>query len=119
MKERAPRSWSLGFLLLAAIAFGIVAVGCSKKPTAPSSSEISGISHGVDAAALKSTIAVQDRHTRDLMSVQGVVAVGTGLDDRGKPAIHVYTESKMAPGKLPEFVEGVRVIEKVRGRSTR
>jgi hypothetical protein len=116
MKERAPRSWSLGFLLLAAIAFGIVAVGCSKKPTAPSSSEISGISHGVDAAALKSTIAVQDRHTRDLMSVQGVVAVGTGLDDRGKPAIHVYTESKMAPGKLPEFVEGVRVIEKVSGK---
>jgi len=44
------------------------------------------------------------------------VAVGTGLDDRGKPAIHVYTESKMAPGKLPEFVEGVRVIEKVSGK---
>lgn len=118
MKERAPRSRSLGFLLLAAIAFGVVVVGCSKQPTAPTATDVgqSGISRGIDAAALRSTIAVQDRHTRDLISVQGVVAVGTGLDDRGKPAIHVYTESKMAPGKLPEMIEGVRVIEKVNGK---
>ncbi|HET9328541.1 MAG TPA: hypothetical protein VFQ05_17375, partial [Candidatus Eisenbacteria bacterium] len=118
MKERAPRSRSLGFLLLVAIAAGIVAVGCSKQPTAPTTADLgrNGITHGIDASMLRATIAVQDRHTRDLMQVQGVVAVGTGLDDRGKPAIHVYTESKMAPGKLPEMVEGVRVIEKVNGK---
>jgi hypothetical protein len=116
MKVR-PRS-SVTVFLFAAIAVAILAVGCSKQPTAPRTADLgrNGITQGVDMAALRPVIAVQDRHTRDLMKIPGVVAVGTGLDDRGKAAIHVYTESKMAPGKLPELIEGVRVIEKVSGK---
>ena len=118
MKEQAPRSRSLGLFLLAAIAIGIVViVGCSKQPTAPTTADLgrSGITQ-IDVAALRSTIAVQDRHTRDLMAVRGVVAVGTGVDEAGKAVIHVFTESKLAPGRLPEMVEGVRVVEQVSGK---
>jgi hypothetical protein len=112
-----PRS-SVTVFLLAAIAVAFVAVGCSKQPTAPRTADVdrNAITQGVTLSALKPVMAVQDRHNSDLMRIPGVVAVGTGLDEHGKPAIHVYTESKMAPGKLPEMIEGVRVIEKVSGK---
>jgi len=119
MKERASRSRSLALLLLTAITVGLVAIGCSKQPpTAPKSADIgrSAITMRMDHPALQATVAVQDRHNRDLMAVRGVVAVGTGIDAAGKPVIHVFTESKLAPGRLPETLEGVRVVEQVSGK---
>ena len=118
MKERPSRSRSLVVLILAAIAFGIVAVGCSKQPPTAPKSDVGGsaITMRMDHPALQATVAVQNRHNSELMGVHGVVAVGTGLDAAGKPVIHVFTESKLAPGKLPEMVEGVRVVEQVNGK---
>jgi hypothetical protein len=119
MKDRWSRSRSVLLLLLLAIAVGIAAVGCSKQPpTAPRTADLGRnvISQGVSMAALRPTIAVQDRHNRELMAVAGVVAVGTGVDEHGKAVIHVFTETKLAPGKLPEVLEGVRVVEQVSGK---
>ena len=115
---RLSRPPLLMIAIVALIALGVALVGCSKQPpTAPHSSSDAGASLlRVDAAALKSTIAVQNRHNLDLMKVPGVVAVGTGIDAAGKPEIHVYTESKLAPGRLPIEVEGVRVVELVNGK---
>ncbi len=121
MKDHPPRSRSLLFLLLLllAIAIGIAIAGCSKQPpTAPRAADVgrNAISAPIDIASLRATLAVQNRHNNDLMSVRGVVAVGTGVDATGKAVIQVFTESKMAPGKLPETVEGVRVVEQVSGK---
>src|SRR3989442_2529330 len=69
-----------------------------------------------DPSPLRAVIAVQDRHNRALMSVPGVVAVGTGLDETGRAVIHVFTEAKSAPGRLPVDLEGVRVVEFVSGK---
>jgi hypothetical protein len=63
---------------------------------------------------------VQDRHTRDLMAVQGVVAVGTGLDDHGKAAIRVHGNQD-GPGRCPRWSrasgdrEGERKIYAMKG----
>ena len=102
--------------IVALIALGMALVGCSKKaPTAPQTSYEVGVLK-LDARVLQSTIAVQNRHNQDLMRVPGVVAVGTGVDETGRAVIHVFTESKLAPGRLPLEVEGVRVVEQVNGK---
>jgi hypothetical protein len=101
--------------IVALIALGLALVGCSKKaPTAPqTSNELSVMK--LDARILQSTIAVQNRHNLDLMRVPGVVAVGTGVE-AGRAVIHVFTESKLAPGRLPNEVEGIPVVEQVNGK---
>ena len=118
MKERFRRFTVPMLLLVATIVFGVVVVGCSKQPTAPQSSDLDrgAAAMRADHPALLATIAVQNRHTRELIRTEGVVAVGTGLDESGKPAIRVFTESKMAPGRLPAVLEGVRVVEVVSGK---
>src|SRR5438132_1367741 len=120
MKDRSTQRRMLVSLLLlgAGLAAGIVMWGCSKKaPTAPSQSAVGYMATPqVDLNALRAVIAVQDRHNRALMAVPGVVAVGTGVDETGRAVIHVYTESKLAPGRLPTDVEGVAVVERVSGK---
>src|SRR5262245_12753416 len=44
----------------------------------------------VTEAQLQPVLTVQKSHEAQLFAVPGVVAVGTGLTDEGKPAIHVY-----------------------------
>jgi hypothetical protein len=118
MKDRSTQR-RMFVLLGVMFAFGLLLWGCGKmSPTAPgqSSGSSSLATPQIDASQLRAVMAVQDRHTRNLMQVADVVAVGTGLDENGSPAIHVYTESKLAPGRLPSRVEGVRVIEFVSGK---
>lgn len=120
MKDRSTQRRMLVALLVlgAGLMAGITMWGCSKKaPTAPSQSSVGYVSTPqIDASALRAVIAVQDRHNRALMSVPGVVAVGTGLDETGRAVIHVFTEAKSAPGRLPVDLEGVRVVEFVSGK---
>jgi hypothetical protein len=66
--------------------------------------------------AVQAAMSVQDRHTPDIMRVDGVVGTATGLDDHGRPAIHVYTERALAPGKIPASLDGYPVISIVTGK---
>jgi hypothetical protein len=122
MKDRSTQRRKLVALLVlgAGLLAGITMWGCSKKaPTAPSQSSSSGTYMSmpqVDLNALRAVVAVQDRHTRALMGVPGVVAVGTGLDESGRAVIKVFSEAQLAPGRLPIDLEGVRVVEFVTGK---
>jgi hypothetical protein len=70
-----------------------------------------------DDASVQAVMAVQDRHTAELMQIPGVVGVATGLDPaNGKAAIKVYTEKALPPGQLKKEFDGVKVIEEVTGK---
>ena len=107
--------------LAAVAALGIVVWGCSTNPVGESPVSVSNNSGAVilspDDAAVASVMAVQDRHTAEIMKVPGVVGVATGLDPAsGKAAIKVYTEKQLPPGQLKKEYEGVKVVEEVTGK---
>ncbi len=127
MHDRSPaRSWSWMGRFLACIAIaGLVWVGCSEfadQPSAPSTPE--PVTEGADAGALAGKIqqrvlevmAVQDRHTPQLMQIPDVLGTATGLDENGDAVIQVLTERQVPASRLPAQVDGVRVVQLVTGR---
>jgi hypothetical protein len=109
--------------LAAAAVLGIVVWGCSTNPLGTespvnvSSGSSSAVVLSPDDPQVASVMAVQDRHTAELMKVPGVVGVATGLDPAsGKAAIKVYTEKALPPGQLKKEFEGVKVVEEVTGK---
>ncbi len=115
---RRRRSFVVPVLLVGALAIGLALFGCGTRPsTAPdgSSSNLSTNLAPVDLQAVRKVIDVQNRHTSDLMRVHDVVAVGTGLDETGRPVIHVFSANKLPEGRLSGMLEGVRVVEIVNG----
>jgi hypothetical protein len=118
-------SRSLRAFLVAAPVFALVIWGCSKNPlssTGESPVNLTSGSISGDAMSLSpsnpevaAVMQVQDRNTAALFRVDGVVAVGTSLDERGKAVIRVYTETA-AHGPLPIELEGVRVVHEVSGK---
>jgi len=82
----------------------------------PNTSGDAGAVLRLDNPAVQAVIHVQDRNTVSLMRVAGVVGTATGLDDAGRIVIKVYSESKLAPGRIPVTLEGVPVVEEVSGK---
>lgn len=66
--------------------------------------------------AVQAVIAVQNRHTPDLMALPEVVGTATGLTEAGRPAILIFTEDVGAPSVIPRSLEGVPVVVKVTGK---
>jgi hypothetical protein len=118
-------SRSLRAFLVAAPVLALVIWGCSKNPlssTGESPVNLTSGSISGDAMSLSpsnpevaAVMQVQDRNTAALFHVDGVVAVGTSIDERGKAVIRVYTETA-AHGPLPLEIEGVRVVHEVSGK---
>ena len=70
---------------------------------------------------IKAVMAVQDRHTPDIMANPDVVGTATGLTADGEPAILVFTKTEIKPQSLkkgfmiPELIENVPVVIEVTG----
>lgn len=64
---------------------------------------------------MKAVIAVQNRHTPDLMAIPEVVGTATGLTETGRPAVHVFIREAVPAGVIPAHLEGVPVVVKVTG----
>src|SRR5262245_1210767 len=116
----APRRFMLfGTLVVAA---AVLLAGCSKdrgNPLSPSA-DLGDLKGGAELSManpkVRAMVAVQDRHTTDLMSIPGVVGTATAVDDLGELGIMVMTEHALGRGRLPESIEGMRVFENVTGR---
>jgi hypothetical protein len=65
---------------------------------------------------VQAAMAVQNRHTPRLMALPDVLGTATGLTDTGLPAILVFAHKKVAPGVIPEDLDGVPVVVKVTGK---
>ena len=97
-------------VLLVLVAF--VWIGCSSdQPFAPTEQEAISAAKPVGIGAVMS---VQNRHTRDLMKIPGVVGTATGHGPESRPVVFVLTRTQGVAG-IPAALEGVRVIPKVVG----
>ncbi len=90
--------------------FSLFIAACSESdgPTVPNAPEI--LSRG----ALAPARAVQLRHQEDLMAIPGVVGVGLGATEAGRPAVVVLAEHGRVNG-LPASLAGVPVRVMVTG----
>jgi len=122
MKLLDPRSRIPGLLALGALAILIAALaGCgqeAKSPLSPVglSATQPSVELGLKNPAVLQVMAVQNRHTDELMTQSGVVGTATGLDASGKLAVVVYTEHALGAGRLPVSLDGVPVVEEVTGK---
>jgi len=64
---------------------------------------------------IQAVMAVQNRHTQNLMAIPEVIGTATGITDDGRPAILIFTRGIVAAGVIPESLEGVPVVVKVTG----
>jgi len=114
--SKAPRR--LLILGAAALAVSLAVWGCGKSSAPLGPGDGGSTVSALDARnpAIQAAMRIQDRHTPDLMHLDGVVGTATGLDDQGRAAIKVYTERPLAYGLLPAELEGLRVVEEVTGK---
>ncbi|MCH7914912.1 MAG: hypothetical protein IH856_18075, partial [Deltaproteobacteria bacterium] len=68
-----------------------------------------------DPPGLARAIEAQERHTNDLLGIQGVVGTAVGLGTNGQAVVKIYTE-KSGIGGLPRSLDGVPVVVQVTGK---
>jgi len=107
------------FLSAAVLIAAAALWGCSKdrvSPMSPNTQTDAGATLRLDNPAVQSVMRVQDHNTPSLMRVAGVIGTATGLNDAGQIVIKVYSESKLAPGRIPASLDGIPVVEEVTGK---
>jgi hypothetical protein len=101
------------FLSLAVVALFLVVItsafiwnGCSNETVKPTAS---GVVDLPSVEKLAPVFAIQDRHTPDLLRIDGVIGTGTGMDAGGKPVIKVFTKISGVTN-IPTVLEGIPVV---------
>ena len=93
--------WFLPFAFIVLLASGSI-ISCDSKD----SSSIPTVTQQIPTD-LSQTMAVQDRHTDELLAIDGVIGTGTGRHPDGSPAIYIFTTRDNVAG-LPTMIEGIR-----------
>jgi hypothetical protein len=102
-----------GYLALALLlAFSVLMVSCTEKRDATTAPDRAA---ALTAAGLERVMAVQNRHTDEVMAIDGVVGTGTGLSASGKPVVKVFAERESVAG-IPATLDGVPVEVEVTGK---
>jgi hypothetical protein len=99
-------------LLAIAMLFALGLWGCSdadRSPLAPDSEAIFDLASSADHPRIQAVMAVQNRHTEDLMASPDVIGTATTLDDDGQPAIMVLVITEAAKSAQPRAIEGIPV----------
>lgn len=65
--------------------------------------------------AVRGAMAVQNRHSRNLLAIPEVVGTAIGLTDAGRPAVLVFTRTETVPGVIPSDLDGVPTVVRVTG----
>ncbi|MDP4229113.1 MAG: hypothetical protein Q8916_01760 [Bacteroidota bacterium] len=105
----ARAKWIITFAFAALLITGVY-TGCQNSGSGSNPSQnlpTSVNQHALSASDLGQTIAIQNRHTDELMAIDGVIGTGTGVNDDGSPAVYVFTNRPAVAG-IPSAVEGVR-----------
>uniref|UniRef100_A0A832I2L6 Nal1 C-terminal domain-containing protein n=1 Tax=Eiseniibacteriota bacterium TaxID=2212470 RepID=A0A832I2L6_UNCEI len=119
MTRRSPTDRLL-LLVAAALLAGAVAMGCGRNQPLTTSPETDTQTSGAvlkrGLPEVEAAVRVQERHTPELMAMAGVVGTAVGRGPDGQPAVLVLTETALPKGRLPEFLDGMRVVQEVTGR---
>jgi hypothetical protein len=100
--------------ILAALLIGLVWLGCSENRGAPTAPDDFEPSFQAGRAYLAPAIAAQERHTDNLMSIDGVVGTAVGLGRDGNAVVKVYLRSGQAAG-VPLSLGGFGIDAEVIG----
>lgn len=107
--------WLLSFAITALLVTGIYS-GCQNNDSASNPNQAhQTLNHGGlwSEADLSGAIAVQNRHTDELLAIDGVIGTGAGLHQDGTPAVYVFTNRPNVAG-IPAALEGIHTrIENV------
>lgn len=90
----------------------LVVAGCadSGTSTGPSTeSQLDATRTPVGAPALRTAMAVQERHQEALFAISGVVGTAIGRMPNGRPVIRVFTATPKVKG-VPSAIDGVPVV---------
>ncbi len=94
--------WFLSFTF-AALLVTATFTGCENKDNSVTPASITQTQN----PSIAHTMDVQNRYTKDLMSIDGVNGTGTGLNEDGTQAIYVFTTRDNVAG-IPASIEGIR-----------
>ncbi len=115
--------FTLATVLLAMILVSsMIWIGCSddsRNITSPASltSLENALGPNISAAEVARVIGIQNKHTSNLMKIDGVEGTATGLGADGRPVVKVYT-SKAGLAGIPSSLDGVPVEVQVTGKFT-
>jgi hypothetical protein len=111
-------SWRSIGLLLVALSLTAMLWACENDTSnvAPTTAQTDVLS-AVNAhrAEFGQAITIHDRHIPEILAIKGVAGTAISADEHGKPVITIYTTEHLAPGRLKQEYEGVRVVEQVSG----
>ncbi|NOZ61850.1 MAG: hypothetical protein GXO74_09220 [Calditrichaeota bacterium] len=116
--RRLPNVTKFLVLSLSLLLILSVWMGCqkgTKMPTAPDQNQAVVLNKA--NPMIQTVMAVQERHTADLLAKPDVVGTAVGLTEDGKPAVMVYTKTialKKSLG-IPATLEGLPVVVEVVG----
>lgn len=104
------RKWAF-LAVVVLLASALFWVSCSQKqPAVTAPQQAVALTSG----NLSRVMAIQERHTLDLMKIDGVVGTGTGLSATGGLAVKVFTARPDVAG-IPKEIDGVPVDVQVTG----
>jgi hypothetical protein len=116
------KRWSFrshpGVLVLFALAvcLSVCIWACSDDQSVVTSPDRSAVvTYGAGNPDFAAAIAVHNRHIPEILATPGVAGTAISADDHGKPVITIYTKEFLAPGKLKDEYEGLRVVQQVSG----
>jgi hypothetical protein len=112
-----PTRYVLILLVVAIAVFGL-AVGCfdtGQNPTEPAEITQPGVLFNMSSPQVQGAMAVQNRHTPELMANPEVVGTATGLDKDGHTAVIVLLKSRAGAKAIPKTLDGVPVVVEVTG----
>ncbi len=105
-------------LLAAALLITALAIwGCSRdeSPLAPAAPQLE-LDKSAANPAVRAVMAIQDRHTKDLMADPDVTGTATTFSEDGRPAIMLLVLNEGAKARIPHEIEGVPVVTVVTDR---
>ncbi len=97
-------------------------IGCSEESqniTAPASAASleNALGPNVQASEVARVMSIQNKHTPELMQLDGVVGTATGLGLNGQPVIKVFT-ARSGVMRIPASLDGIPVEVQVTGEFT-
>ncbi len=112
IRLRRPFVFTVGLLAL----FALMWLSCGKDTMEiQQDQQFPEIELSADLPEIQAAMAVQDRHTEELMSNPDVVGTGTGMTIEGLPAVLIFVKNEATAKNMPTSIEGVPVEVLVTG----